>query len=170
MCQSRCISASSWSSSLFVIQSFSAVLANASLQWVLFHSFTKLKHLRVASRAITGCLSSSPIPLLSKASLPPLRVTLTHFTLLSYERALRLPITFPISGLARLRVKPRLSRSSRRVFESTHPLMPSPKEVSTLKTLALFSSLFFITSNFLAFLAGTVFYLLLSGYNGFLRT
>ena len=29
-----------------------------------------------------------------------LRVTLTHFTLLSYERALRLPTLFPISGLA----------------------------------------------------------------------
>ena len=64
---------------------------------------------RAASRAITGCLSSSPIPLLpSEASLPPLRVTLTHFTLLSYERALHLPTSFPISGLARLGVKPRL--------------------------------------------------------------
>ena len=53
----------------------------------------------------------------------PLRVTLTHFTLLSYERALRLPTSFPISGLARLGVKPRLCKSSRRVFASTHPLM-----------------------------------------------
>ena len=79
---------------------------------------------RAASRAITGCLSSSPIPLLlTEASLPPLRVTLTHFTLLSYERALRLPTSFPISGLARLGVKPRLCRSSRRAFASTHPLM-----------------------------------------------
>ena len=80
---------------------------------------------RAASRAITGCLSSSPIPLLlSEASLPPLRVTLTHFTLLSYEQALRLPTCFPISGLARLGVKPRLCRSSWRAFASTHPLMP----------------------------------------------
>ena len=70
-------------------------------------NFTKLERLhRAASRAITGCLSSSPIPLLlSEASLPPLRVTLTHFTLLSYERAFRLPTSFPISGLARLAVK-----------------------------------------------------------------
>ena len=68
---------------------------------------------RAASCAITGCLSSSPIPLfLTEASLPPLRVTLTHFTLLSYERALRLPTSFSISGLARLGVKPRLCRSS----------------------------------------------------------
>ena len=79
---------------------------------------------RAASRAITGCLSSSPIPLLlTEVSLPPLRVTLTHFTLLSYERALRLPTSFPISDLARLGVKPRLCRSSWRAFASTHPLM-----------------------------------------------
>ena len=37
--------------------------------------------------------------LLSETSLPPLRVTLTHFTFLSYW-ALRLPSSFPISGLA----------------------------------------------------------------------
>ena len=88
-------------------------------------NFTKLERLhRVASRAITGCLSSSPITLLlSEACLPPLRVTLTHFTLLPYERALRLPTSFPISGLARLGVKPRLCRSSWRAFASTHPLM-----------------------------------------------
>ena len=78
---------------------------------------------RAASRAITGCLSSSPIPLLlTEASLPPLRVTLTHFTLFSYERALRLPTSFPISDLARLGVKPRLCRSSWRALASTHPL------------------------------------------------
>ena len=79
---------------------------------------------RPTSRAITGCLSSSPIPLLlSEASLPPLRVTLTHFTLFSYEWALRLPTSFPISGLARLGVKPRLCRSYWRAFASTHLLM-----------------------------------------------
>ena len=60
---------------------------------------------------------------LSEASLPSLRATLSHFTLLSYERALRLPTSFSISGLARLGVKPRLCRSSWRAFASTHPLM-----------------------------------------------
>ena len=50
---------------------------------------------------------------LRRASLPPLRVTLT----------LRLPTSFPISGLARLGVKSRLCRSSWRAFASTHPLM-----------------------------------------------
>ena len=56
-----------------------------------------------------GCLSSSPVPLLlAGASLSPLRVTLAHFTLFSCGRALRLPASFPISGLAGLGVGPRL--------------------------------------------------------------
>ena len=88
-------------------------------------NLTKLERIHhAASRAITGCLSSSPYPLLlTEAFLPPLRVTLTHFTLLSYEQALRLPTPFAISGLARLGVKPRLCRSSWRAFASTHPLV-----------------------------------------------
>ena len=107
-----------------------SLLTYASPGWFPFLSatnITKLERLhRAASRAITGCLSSSPIPLLlTEASLPPLRVTLTHFTLFSHERALRLPTSFPISGLARLGVKPRLCRSSWRAFASTHPLMLS---------------------------------------------
>ena len=82
---------------------------------------------RAASCAITGCLSSSPIPLLlSEASFPPLRVTLTHFTISSYERALRLQISFPISRLATLGVKLGLSRSSWISFASIHPpMLPS---------------------------------------------
>ena len=92
-----------------------------------------MEHLyQAASRAISGCLPSSPIPLLLfEASLPPLRVTLTHFDLPSYERALRFPTSFPISGLARFGVKPRLCTSYRRAFTSTHPLMlpsTSPRE------------------------------------------
>ena len=129
----RCISASSLGPSKkslsLLYKSFLRSLLNyASPGWFPFLSATNLTKLerlhRAASRAITGCLSSSPIPLLpSEASLPPLRVTLTHFTLFSYERALRLPTSFPISGLARLGVKPRLCRSFWRAFASTHPLM-----------------------------------------------
>ena len=105
-----------------------SLLTYASPGWFPFVSatnFTRLERLhRAASRAITGCLSSSLIPvLLTEASLPPLRVTLIHFTLLTYERALCLPTSFPISGLARLGVKPRLCRSSWRALASTHPLM-----------------------------------------------
>ena len=139
----RCICASSWGpskESLSVLyKSFlRSLLTYASLGWFPFLSttnFTKLERLhRTASRAITGCLSSSPIPLLlSEASLLPLRVTLTHFTLLSHERALRLPTSFTISGLARLGVRSRLCRSSWRAFASTHPLMlPSTRSREAL--------------------------------------
>ena len=103
-------------------------LTYASPAWFPFLSATNITKLeglhQAASCAITGYLLSSPIPLfLSEVSLPPLRVILTHFTLLSCERALRLPTSFPISGLASLGVKPRLCRSSWRAFASTHPLM-----------------------------------------------
>ena len=137
----RCISASSWgpskeSLSLLYKSFLRPLLTYASPGWFPFLSATNLTKLerlhRAASRAITGCLSSSPIPLLlTEASLPPLRVTLTYFTLSFYERALRLPTSFPISGLARLGVKPRLCRSSWRALASTHPLMlpsTSPRE------------------------------------------
>ena len=129
----RYISASSWdpskeSLSLLYKSFLRSLLTYASPRWFSFLSATNLTKLerlhRAASCAITGCLSSSPIPLLlSEASLPPLRVTPTHFTLFSYDRAFRLPISFPISGLAKLGVKPRLCRSSWRAFTSTHPLM-----------------------------------------------
>ena len=129
----RCISASSWgpskkSLSLLYKSFIRPLLTYASPGWFPFLSATNLTKLerlyRAASRAITGYLSTSPIPLLlTEASLPPLRVTLTHFTLSCYERALRLPSSFPISGLVRLGVKPRLCRSSWRAFASTHPLM-----------------------------------------------
>ena len=105
-----------------------SLLTYVSSGWFPFLSainIIKLERLhRAASRAIFGCHSSFSIPfLLYEASLPPLRVTLNRFTLSSYERALRLPISLPISGLARLGVKPRLCRSSWRAFASTHPLM-----------------------------------------------
>ena len=88
----RCISASSWvpsKESLSVLyKSFlRPLLTYASPGWFPFLSITNFITLerfhRAASRAITGCLSSYPIPLLlSETSLPPLQVTLTHFTLI----------------------------------------------------------------------------------------
>ena len=145
----RCISAFSWDpskESLSVLyESFlRPLLTYASPGWFPFLSTTNLTKLerlhRATSRAITGCLLPSPIPLLlAKASLPPLRVTLTHFTLLSYERPLRLPTSFPISGLARPGVKPRICRSSWRAFTSTHPLMlPSTCSRAALLACPLF--------------------------------
>ena len=115
-----------------------SLLTYASPEWFPFLSTTNLTKLewlhQAASRAITDCLLSSQIPLLlSKPSLPPLRVTLTHFTLFSYERTFCLRTSLPISGLARLGVKPRLCRSFWRAFASTHPLMlPSTCSRETL--------------------------------------
>ena len=123
---------------------FRPFLTNASPGWFPFSSATNITKLgrfyRAASRTISGCFLSSPIPLfLCEASLPPPRVTLTHFALSSYERALRLPISFPISGLARHGVKPRLCRSSWRAFTSTHSLL-LPSTCSTEALLACPSS------------------------------
>ena len=107
-----CIFASSWGPSKkslsLVHKSFLRPhLTYASPGWFPFLCVTNITKLdrfnRAASRAVSSCLSSSPIPLLlSEASLSPLRVTLTHFTLSSYEWTLRLPTSFPISGLANL--------------------------------------------------------------------
>ena len=135
-----CISASSWgpskeSLSLLYKDFLRPLLIYTLPGWFHFLSvtnITKLERLQAARRAITGCLSSSSIPLLlSEASLPPLRATLTHFTLSCNEWALRRQISFPISGLARLGVKTRLCKSSWRAFASAHPLIPpstSPRE------------------------------------------
>ena len=77
------------------------VVTYALPKWFPFPSLssvTKLERLyRVASRAITGSLSFSPIRLLlSKASLPPQRGTLNLFTLSYYERTFRFQPPFPI--------------------------------------------------------------------------
>ena len=89
---------------------------------LMLHKLERLH--RAANRLISGCLSSSPIPLLlSEASLPPPQVTLNHFARSSYERALRIPTSFPISGLARLGVKSRPCSSCWKALASTHPLM-----------------------------------------------
>ena len=129
----RCISASSWGpskESLSVLYKafLRSLLTYASPGWFPFlnaTNITKLERLhRAVSRAITGCLPFSPYPtsslrcfFTSPASHPD------SFHPFFYERALRLPTSFPISGLARHGVKPRLCTSSWRAFASTHPLM-----------------------------------------------
>ena len=103
--------------------------------WFPFLSVTNSTNFKrldqVVDCAITSCLSFSLIPLflsgaslasLSGASLASLSVTLTHFALSSYERALWLPTFGSISGLAKIGVKPRLCRSPWRAFASNHPL------------------------------------------------
>ena len=80
---------------------------------------------RSSCRVIRGCLSSTPIPLFHiEVLLPPLRVTLTHQSL-SFERALRLPPTFPIASLAISNPRTRLKKSSWRSFSRSHNLTPN---------------------------------------------
>ena len=76
------------------------VLTSASPGWFPFLCNTATNHLevlhRAACRVITGCLSSTPSSLLLlEAQLPPLKLTLEHQALSSFERALRLPQTSP---------------------------------------------------------------------------
>ena len=103
------------------------MLTYASPGWFLFSSPTHITSVermhRSSCRVITGCLSSTPIPLLHiEALLPPLRVTLTHQSLSFFERALRLPSTFPIAFLANSNPRTRLKKSSWRSFSRSHNL------------------------------------------------
>ena len=106
------------------------ILTYASPGWFPFSSpthITSVKRMhRSSCRVITGCLSSTPIPLLHiEALLPPLRVTLTHQSLSFFERALRLPPTFPIASLANSNPRTRLKKSSWRSFSRSHNLTPN---------------------------------------------
>ena len=112
-------------------------LTYASPGWFPFLSITNITKLerlqRAANCAITGCLSSSPIPLLlSEASSSPLQVTLTH-SLCHFMRELFVSqLLFSFQVWPDLGVKPRLCRSSWRTLASIHPLMLpsiSPREV-----------------------------------------
>ena len=106
------------------------ILTYASPGWFPFSSPTHITSVermhRSSCRVITGCLSSTPIPLLHiKALLPPLRVTLTHQSLSFFERALRLPSTFPTASLANSNPRTRLKKSSWRFFSRSHNLTPN---------------------------------------------
>ena len=112
------------------------VLTYASLGWFPFLCNTATNHLevlhRAACRVITGCLSStSSSLLLLEAQLPPLKLTLEHQTLYSFECALRLPPDFSsLYALATRNVPCRLKKKpSWRSYCSlaTQPL-PSPRE------------------------------------------
>ena len=112
------------------------MLTFASPGWFPFLCNTATNHLevlhRAACRVITGCLSSTPSSLLLlEAQLPPLKLTLEHQTLYSFERALRLPPDFSSLYAVAIRNVPcRLKKKpSWRSFcsSATQPL-PSPRE------------------------------------------
>ena len=111
------------------------VLTYASPGWFPFLCNTPINHLevlhRAACRVITGCLSSNPSSLvLLEAQLPPLKLTLEHQALSSFERALRFPPDLSsLYALATRNVPCRLQKPSWRsfCFSVTQPL-PSPRE------------------------------------------
>ena len=100
----RSIATASWgptkeSLSLLYKAFVQPVLTYGSPGWFPFLCNTATNHLevlhRAACRVITGCLSSTPSSLLLlEAKLPPLKLTLEHQALSSFERALRLPPDF----------------------------------------------------------------------------
>ena len=79
---------------------------------------------RSSSRVITGCLSSTPFPLLHiEVLFPPLRVTLTRQSL-SFERTLRLLSNFPLAALANSNPHTSQERSWKS-FSRSHDLTPN---------------------------------------------
>ena len=112
------------------------VLTYASLGWFPFLCNTATNHLevlhRAACRVITGCLSSTPSSLLLlEAHLPPLKLTLEHQALSSFEHALRLPPDFSsLYALATRNVPCRLKKkpSWRSLCSSATQSLPSPRE------------------------------------------
>ena len=110
------------------------VLTYASPGWFPFLCNTATNHLevlhRAACRVITGCLSSTPSSLLLlEAKLPPLKLTLEHQTLYSFECAVRLPPDFSrLYALAIKNVPCRLKKkpSWRSPCSSATPPLPSP--------------------------------------------
>ena len=112
------------------------VLTYASPGWFPFLCITTTNYLevlhRAACRVITGCLSSTPSSvLLLEAQLPPLKLTLEHQALSSFDCALRLPPDFSsLYALATRNVPCRLKKKpSWKSFcsSATQPL-PSPSE------------------------------------------
>ena len=131
----RSIASASWGPSKESLCTFykafiRPILTYASPGWFPFSSPTHITSVerinRSSCRVITGCLSSTPIPLLHiEALLPPLRVTLTHQSLSFFKQALRLPPTFPIASLANSNPRTRLKKSSWRSFSRSHNLTPN---------------------------------------------
>ena len=135
------IATASWgpakeSLSLFYKAFEQLVLTYASPGWLSFLCNTATNHLKVLHRAAcrvnTGCLSSTPsYLLLLEAQLLPLKLTLEHQALSSFERALRLPPDFSSlyalttrNVLCRLKKKP----SWRSFCFSATQSLPSPSE------------------------------------------
>ena len=91
------------------------ILTYASPGWFPFSPLTHITFVermhRSSCRLITGCLSSTLIPLLHlEALLPPLHVTLSYQSLSFFERALRILSSFPLASLSHYNPRTRLKK------------------------------------------------------------
>ena len=137
----RSIATASWGptkESLFLLYKafVRPVLTYASPGWFPFLCNTATNHLevlyRAACRVITRCLSSIPSSLLLlEAQLPPLKLTLEHHALSSFEHALSLPPDFfSLNAPATRNLPCRLKKkpSWRSFCSSATQSLPSPHE------------------------------------------
>ena len=132
--------------SLPTLQSLCPYGAHICLSWMVpFLCNTATNHLevlhRAACRVITGCLSSTPFSLLLlEAQLPPLKLTLEHQTLYSFERALRFPPDFSsLYALAIRNVPCRLKKKPSWRSFCFSATQPFPSQRETLITCPPFS-------------------------------
>ena len=137
----RSIATASWgptkeSFSLLCKAFVQPVLTYASPGWFPFLCNTATNYFEIlhkaACRVIIGCLSSTPSSLLLlEAQLPPLKLTLEHQALSSFERALHLPPDFSsFYALAKRNVPCRLKKKPfwRSICSSATQSLPSPSE------------------------------------------
>ena len=145
----KCIASKSWgpskeSLSQLYTSFVRPVLTYASPAWAPFAPKSILKPLSVlhnrACRVVSGCLSSTPLPsLYAESGLPPLFLNFRLSALSFYERALRLPPSFPISGVAKAKPRQRLKRTtSWRSFCATHSALDPSLTRSDLCLVAPF--------------------------------
>ena len=103
------MSAFSWDplqgvSFILFLQLFFGYLHLYFTQTISVSQLCEIEMLSPNARSFHNRLPFVPIFLLFKVSLPSSRVTRSHFALSSNKRALCLPLSFPISGLTRLRI------------------------------------------------------------------
>ena len=108
------------------------VLTYASPGWFPFLPLTHITSVeriyKSSCRVITGCLLSTPIPLVHlKVLCPPLCVTLTHQSFCFFEKAHKLPSIFSLASLANSNHRSRFKKGSWRSFARSHNLTPNLK-------------------------------------------
>ena len=107
------------SKSKYSLYSYLCFLRLVSFLTPLIHITSVARMHRSFCRVITGCLSSTSIPLLHlETLLSPFRVTFTHQCPSFFKSALRLPLSFPLAFLAHHNPRNRLKKGLWRSFST----------------------------------------------------